>query len=273
MSLLEAVVLGVLQGLTEFLPVSSTAHLRIVPALVGWADPGAAFTAVTQFGTLVAVLVYFRRDILRYTRSFLRCLLVRKPFAEHDARLAWWMLLGTIPIIVCGLAFKDFIETSFRSLYVIAGALLAVSLLLIAAERWSSRRRDAATLNLADALLIGMAQACALIPGVSRSGATITAGMFRQLNRAAAAEFSFLLSIPAVALSGFYQLYKLRAVLTSGFGLDLLVATVVAGIVGYLSIEFLLRYLRSHSMYLFILYRVALGLAILAMLWSGQLAA
>lgn len=266
MSILEAVVLGIFQGLTEFLPVSSTAHLRIVPALFGWNDPGAPFTAVTQIGTLIAVLVYFRSDIIRYSRAFTTGLLKGTPFVSHDSRLAWWMLFGTVPIIVCGLAFKDLIETSFRSLYVISGSLLVVSGFLVLAEKRSSFRRDTATVGLADSLIIGMAQALALVPGVSRSGATITAGMFRQLNRASAAEFSFLLSIPAVALSGVYQLYKLRHALGSELGVGLLVAVVVSGVVGYLSIEFLLRYLRSHSTYLFVLYRVALALLILALL-------
>jgi undecaprenyl-diphosphatase len=271
MSILEAIVLGLFQGLTEFLPVSSTAHLRIVPAILGWSDPGASFTAVTQFGTMVAVLVYFRSTILRYTRAVISGLLNGKPFADHDARLAWWMVVGTLPIIACGLLFKDLIETSFRSLYVIAGSLIAVSAALVAAEKLSSFTRDSASTGFTDAIVIGFAQALALVPGVSRSGATITAGMFRQFNRASAAEFSFLLSIPAVALSGLYQLYKLRDALGSAFGVNLLIAVVVSGVVGYASIGLLLKYLRSHSTYLFVVYRLVLGVAIFALLWTGTL--
>ena len=271
MNIIQAVVLGIVQGLTEFLPVSSTAHLRIIPALLGWDDPGAPFTAVTQIGTLLAVLLYFRKDIIRFTKAFAQALLKGTPFATQDARLAWWMIFGTIPIVVFGLLFKESIETSFRSLYVIAASLILVSILLVVAEKISSFTRDASTLGFPDTQIIGIAQAMALIPGVSRSGATITAGMFLQLTREAAAEFSFLLSIPAVALSGLYQLYKLRHHLASGLGIDLIVAVIVSGIVGYLAIGFLLKYLRSHSTYIFVYYRVFVGLVILALLFTGVL--
>ncbi len=266
MSLLEAVVLGIVQGLTEFLPVSSTAHLRIVPALLGWNDPGAAFTAVTQIGTLLAVFVYFRRDIAELSAAFARSLITLKPFGTQESRMAWWILFGTLPIGIFGLLFKDFIETDFRSLTVIAVSLIALAVLLSIAERAGKRRRTLAEMKLIDTQAIGLAQALALIPGASRSGTTITAGLFLNLKREDAARFSFLLSIPAITLSGLYQLYQLRSQLAGEFGIALLVAVVVSGIVGYLSIGFLLRYLRSHSTWLFIGYRIALGIVILILL-------
>ena len=266
MGLLEAVVLGIVQGLTEFIPISSTAHLRLVPAFLGWDDPGAAFTAVTQIGTLVAVFVYFRREILTLTLAFAAALRTRAPFGTPDARMAWYILFGTIPIGVFGLLFKDLIETDFRSLTVIAASLIVLALLLLAAEKLGRRDRVLTGIRMIDAFWIGLAQAVALIPGASRSGTTITAGLMLNINREDAARFSFLLSIPAITLSGVYQLYELRAELAGDLGLALLVAVLVSGIVGYLSIEFLLRYLRSHSTNLFIVYRIALGLCILLMI-------
>ena len=210
MSLLEAVVLGIVQGLTEFIPISSTAHLRIVPAFLGWEDPGAAFTAVTQIGTLIAVFVYFHRDIAALSAAFFRSVLAMKPFQSSDSRMAWWILFGTIPIGVFGLLFKDMIETDFRSLYVIAFSLIGLALLLLAAERLGRRNRGMDTMRFSDTQLIGLAQALALIPGASRSGTTITAGLLLNLRREDAARFSFLLSIPAITLSGLYQLYQLQ---------------------------------------------------------------
>ncbi|MFZ1729244.1 MAG: undecaprenyl-diphosphate phosphatase [Bacteroidota bacterium] len=266
MNLFEAVVLGIVQGLTEFLPISSTAHLRIIPAFVGWEDPGAAFTAVTQIGTLIAVFIFFRSDILSLSRAFTRSVLALKPFETQESRMAWWILLGTIPIGVLGLIFKDLIETEFRSLIVIAISLIVLALLLAVAEKIGKRNRTLEKMSLFDTQLIGFAQALALIPGASRSGTTITAGLFLNINREDAARFSFLLSIPAITLSGLYQLYKLHDVLAGEFGIALLVAVVVSGVVGYFSIEFLLRYLRTHSTWLFIIYRIALGSIILIMI-------
>lgn len=266
MGLLEAVVLGIVQGLTEFIPISSTAHVRLVPAFLGWEDPGAAFTAVTQIGTLAAVFVYFRREILALSTAFFEALRARKPLGTPDARMAWYILLGTIPIGVFGLLFKDMIESDFRSLTVIAGSLIILALLLLLAEKLGRRDRPFSRIGMLDTMLIGLAQAVALVPGASRSGTTITAGLFLNLNREDAARFSFLLSIPAITLSGLYQLYELRAVLVGDLGLALVVAVLVSGIVGYLSIEFLLRYLRSHSTNLFIVYRIVLGLGILLLI-------
>lgn len=266
MGMFEAIVLGIVQGLTEYLPVSSTAHLRIVPALLGWPDPGAAFTAVTQIGTLIAVFVYFRRDIGSLSAAFGRSLVTLKPFETAESRMAWWILFGTIPIGVFGLLFKDMIESDFRSLHVIAGSLIFLALLLLLAERVGKRRRDMRDMRMLDVLLIGVAQAVALIPGSSRSGTTITAGLLLDLRREDAARFSFLLSVPAITLSGLYQLYQMREALAGELGLALLVATAAAGVVGYLSIEFLLRFLRTHSTGVFIGYRIALGTVILILI-------
>ncbi len=272
MSLFESIVLGIVQGLSEFLPISSTAHLRVLPALVGWEDPGAPFTAVTQIGTLVAVLIYYRREILDLSRGFTRSIVHRSPFESQESRMAWWILFGTIPIVLAGLVLKTAIETNFRSLWVIAGSLIVLALLLWLAEKVSRFDRGMRELRLRDVMLIGLAQAVALVPGASRSGSTMTMGMFLNLSREAAASFSFLLSIPAVALSGLYQLYKLRADLAGSFGLGLLIATVVAGLVGYASIALLLSFLRRHGTGVFIGYRIVLGIALIVLLATGMIA-
>ncbi|MBR9976939.1 MAG: undecaprenyl-diphosphatase UppP [Bacteroidetes bacterium] len=266
MSIFEAIVLGIVQGLTEFIPISSTAHLRIIPAFFGWDDPGAAFTAVSQIGTLIAVFIYFRKDISILSMAFTRSLVVMRPFATPESRMAWWILFGTIPIGVLGLLFKDLIETEFRSLTVIAISLIVLALLLGVAEWAGKRKRSASELNFLDVQLIGIAQAFALIPGGSRSGTTIMAGLFLNLKREDAARFSFLLGIPAITLSGLYQLYQLRSELLGDLGIALVINVVVSGIVGFLSIAFLLRYLRSHSTALFIVYRIALGIVILILI-------
>ncbi|MGH3424043.1 MAG: undecaprenyl-diphosphatase UppP, partial [Nocardioidaceae bacterium] len=206
---LQAVVLGAVQGLTEFLPISSTAHLRVVPAFLGWGDPGAAFTAVVQLGTMAAVLAYFWRDIIRIIWTWLRSLWTPELRSDIDARMGWYIGLGTIPIGVCGVVFQDQIETVARNLWLIAGALIGVGLLLLAAERVSPQKRETYHMGLADGLIIGCWQALALVPGASRSGSTITGGLFLGLTREAAARYSFLLSIPAVVASG---LFELRAI-------------------------------------------------------------
>ena len=202
----QAIVLGLVQGLTEFLPVSSTAHLRIVPAFVGWEDPGAAFTAVIQLGTMAAILVYFRAEIARILAAWVRGL--RNPEIRQtlDSRLGWYVLVGTIPIGILGLAFRHQVETGARNLELIGSALIGLGLVLLYAEHVSTRDRGVESLTMRDGVLIGLAQACALIPGVSRSGATITGGLFLGLDRTAAARYSFLLSIPAVVLSGLLEL-------------------------------------------------------------------
>ena len=273
MSLLEAIVLGIVQGLTEFLPISSTGHLRIVPAFLGWEDPGAAFTAVTQLGTLAAVLLYFRADLLRIARAWTRSLTDRSLRSELDARLGWYILLGTVPIGVFGLVFKDQIETGARDLYLIGVALIALGLLLALAERVGRRERSIEQLGGRDGLWVGVAQAMALVPGVSRSGATITAGLFLGLDRPSAARFSFLLSVPAVVLSGLLELSSIVSGEEgegTGFG-DLAVATLLAFVSGYAAIAFLLRFLSSHSTMIFVVYRVVLGALVLALVSAGAI--
>jgi len=278
-ALLEAVVLGIVQGLTEFLPISSSAHLRIVPELFGWKDRGAGFTAIIQIGTLVAVLIYFRNDIVRIAAGFFTGLWKLQPFATLEARQGWMMIIATIPIVVFGLLLKSYIENEFRSLYVISGTMIGLAILLAIADwrlRLLQRTRDLRSLEQlgwTDAILVGLAQALALVPGSSRSGVTMTAGMFLEMDRATAARFSFLLSLPSVLAAGLYQLYKERAVIQSSSSewMPLLVATVVSGIVGYASIAWMLRYLRTRSTLVFIVYRIALGLLLLGLLFTGVL--
>jgi undecaprenyl-diphosphatase len=272
-SLFEAIVLGITQGLTEFLPISSTAHLRIVPAFAGWEDPGAAFTAVTQLGTMTAVLLYFRADLARIARAWLRSL--RDPAArrELDARMGWYIILGTIPIGIFGLAFKDQIENGARDLYLISIALIVLGFVLLAAERVGRKERRIEDITRRDGIAVGFAQALALVPGVSRSGATISAGLFLGFDRTSAARFSFLLSIPAVVLSG---LLEFASIVNGSDGQHaglgaLAVATFLAFVVGYASIAFLLRYLSDHSTIVFVVYRVALGSLVLVLVSSGAI--
>src|SRR5687768_16579196 len=273
MDALEAIVLGVVQDLTEFLPISSTGHLRIVPAILGWEDPGAAFTAVTQLGTMAAVLLYFRENLARIARAWLASLSDRPKRRELDARLGWYIVLGTVPIGVFGVLFKDQIETGARDLYLIGIALIVLGLVLAVADHVSTRERQIEDVKTKDGFWVGMAQALALIPGVSRSGATITAGLFLGLDRAAAARFSFLLSVPAVVLSG---LFELSSIIEGEEGEHvgagpLLVATALAFVVGYASIAFLLRFLANHTMFIFVVYRVALGVIVLALAGAGAI--
>jgi undecaprenyl-diphosphatase len=282
MNLFEAVILGIVQGLTEFLPISSTAHLRIIPALAGWKDPGAAFTAIVQIGTLAAVLIYFFRDITAIVREVVRGMLTGRPLGTPEAKMGWMIAAGTIPIVVFGLLFKTEIETSLRSLYWISCALIGLALLLTLAEGRVKKRlgrglgmKSMEEIGWKEALLIGLAQSVALIPGSSRSGVTITGGLFLNLSREAAARFSFLLSLPSVFAAGIFQLYETRDVLLSSPDnlTAILVATLVSAVVGYLSIAFLLNYLKHHTTKVFILYRLVLGAGILILLASGVLPA
>jgi len=265
---LQAIVLGIVQGLTEFLPISSTAHLRIVPALFGWEDPGAAFTAVVQLGTMTAVLIYFRVELWRIASAWLRSVRARERSPrDRDARLGWYILLGTIPIGLLGLLFKNSIETTFRNLELVGGAMIVFSFVMLYAEARSRRDRDLDDLNRRDGLLIGIAQALALVPGVSRSGATISAGLLLDLERSTAATYSFLLSVPAVVLSG---LFELRHAGEGNLPIGATaLATVLAGIVGYASIALLLRYLAHHSIRVFAAYRVTVGILVLSLAAAG----
>ena len=282
MSLLQAILLGIVQGLTEFIPISSTAHLRIVPALLGWADPGAAFTAVIQIGTLLAVLAYFRGDISRIASAVLRDVRLAEFCHNHEAKLGWMIVLGTVPIVAAGLVFQDVIETTLRSLYVISASMIALAIALFVAEWLGEQRvragqppRTLSNLSWADAVAVGFAQALALIPGSSRSGVTIMGGLFAGMDRSTAARFSFLLSLPAIFAAGVYELYKERDALLASHSdaMNLLAATVVSAVVGYASIAFLLGYLKTRSTFLFIVYRLALGFGLLGLLLSGRLAA
>ena len=271
MSVIEAIVLGIVQGLTEFLPISSTAHLRIVPAFAGWEDPGAAFTAVVQLGTMMAVLLYFREDLWRIARTWVASLRRPELRSELDARMGWYIVLGTIPIGIFGFIFVDQIESGARDLYVIGTTLIALGLLLLLAEHLARRDRAIEDITRRDGILIGLAQACALVPGVSRSGATITAGLLLGFDRAAAARYSFLLSVPAVVISGLFELRKIGDEGGAGAGPTIL-ATIGAFVVGYASIAFLLRWLTRHSTAVFVVYRVALGVLMLALAGSGVIA-
>jgi undecaprenyl-diphosphatase len=270
-SFLEAIVLGVVQGLTEFLPISSSGHLRIVPAFAGWDDPGAAFTAVVQLGTMAAVLLYFRADLIRITLAWARSVARRETEPDQDARFGWYIILGTIPIGIFGLLLQSRIEGGARNLYLIGAMLIALGLVLLLAERVGRRTRAMSSLRARDAAIIGFAQAAALVPGVSRSGATITAGLFLGLEREAAARYSFLLSVPAVVLSGLFELGSIGSGERSIGAIELAVATVLAFVVGYASIAFLLRFLTRHSTGIFVVYRVAVGTAVLAALAAGAI--
>jgi len=271
MSVLQAIVLGLVQGITEFLPISSTAHLRIAPALLGWADPGAAFSAVIQLGTVAAVLIYFAKDIGRLLAAFFQSLRSRKPFETQDSRLAWFVALGTLPVCVIGLLAKHQIETSLRSLYVIAFSMIGLAIVLFAAEKAAKHRRVIADMTLKDGLVIGFWQALALIPGASRSGSTITGGLTLGLKREDAARYSFLLSIPATTLAG---LFELRHYLHAGARPPVaatIIATGVAFVSGMAAIAGLLRYLRTRTTMVFVGYRVLLGAVLLVMLGRGML--
>jgi undecaprenyl-diphosphatase len=268
---LQAIVLGVVQGLTEYLPVSSTAHLRIVPAFMGWEDPGAAFTAVTQLGTMAAVLLYFRTDLWRIARTWTASLRQPELRSELDARMGWYILLGTIPISIFGFAFSDQIESGARDLYLIGTTLIVLGLVLLYAEHVARLDRDLSDINRRDGIVIGFAQACALVPGVSRSGATISAGLFLGFDRESAARYSFLLSVPAVVLSGLFELRDIGHDEGAGVG-PTIIATLLAFVVGYASIAFLLRWLTRHSTAVFVAYRVALGALVLVLTGAGVIA-
>jgi len=270
MSSIQAIILGIVQGLTEFLPISSSAHLRIVPALFGWDDPGASFTAVIQLGTMAAVVLFFWKDLWRITTAWLASLRDPARRSDPDARMGWYLIIATIPIALLGLVFKDQITSGARDLRLIAAALIVMGLVLLAADRTGQHRKEVDALTTRDGLGIGLAQSLALVPGVSRSGATISAGLFLGYTREAAARFSFLLSIPAVVLSGLFELKDVGAPLEKGQvnpgGVPTAIALVVSFVVGYAAIAWLLRYLVRHSTLVFVVYRVALGLLLFVLL-------
>ncbi|SDH36543.1 undecaprenyl-diphosphatase [Leifsonia sp. 98AMF] len=287
MDFINALILGLVQGLTEFLPISSSAHIRIVGELLGTgADPGARFTAIIQLGTEAAVLLYFWRDITRIIAQWFRALFGRIPRNDPDARMGWLVILGSIPIVVLGLFFQDQIETTFRSLWIVATTLIVFGILLGIADWVGSKRKRLRELTWGDGIIFGLAQALALIPGVSRSGGTITAGLFMGYQRRAAARYSFLLALPAVFGSGFYQLYKAvkepctEALAKAGtctpevFGpVETAAATVVAFVVGLLVIAFFMGYISRRSFLPFVIYRIALGVLLMILLAAGVLQA
>ncbi|KAA9110622.1 undecaprenyl-diphosphate phosphatase [Microbacterium rhizomatis] len=275
MHFVEAIIMGLVQGLTEFLPVSSSAHLRILGAfLPGAQDPGAAFTAITQIGTEAAVVLFFWRDIARIIAQWFRALFGRIPRNDPDARMGWLIIIGSIPIVVLGIAFQDQIETVFRSLWLVAGMLILFGVLLGIADAVGAQKRKLGDITYPKGIIFGFAQALALIPGVSRSGGTITAGLFMGFERAAAARYAFLLAIPAVFGSGFYQLYKSKDAVGSYFTLgETAVATAVAFVVALGVIAFFMNYISKHSFLPFVIYRVALGSTVLVLLATGVIAA
>ncbi|HAO13402.1 MAG TPA: undecaprenyl-diphosphatase [Planktothrix sp. UBA8407] len=274
-NLLEAFFLGLIQGLTEFLPISSTAHLKVIPVMLGWGDPGIEFTAIIQLGSIAAVVWFFWQDLIQvFTGSWKA--IRQKDYDSVDFRLALGIALGTIPIVFFGLLIKIFIpdydHSPLRSMVMIAIASIVMAFLLGLAEKIGTRKRDFEHLTPQDGILMGLAQTLALIPGVSRSGSTITAGLFMGLERATAARFSFLLGIPAITLAGTVEL---RMVFVEGIRnaeiLPIIVGLISATIFSYLSIAWLIRYLQSQSTWIFVWYRLAFGVAILAAVWGGAL--
>ena len=271
MTIIQAIVLGLVQGLTEFIPISSTGHLKIVPELLGWGDPGAAVSAVIQFGTILAVILYFFRDIVRLTTGFFRGLVARKPFGDPDSREAWYVIFATIPIVVVGVLLEEQIEGVFRSTWVVTFQLVSIAALLQIAEVYARKKgfRDREEFNAKDAWIIGLGQCIALVPGSSRSGSTIMAALFRRLPHDYAARFSFIMSIPAITAAGIYQMFDSREELLQIGWTPMIVATFVAFVSGWASIFFLLRYLRTHTTHIFIYYRYALGILLAALLVGG----
>lgn len=268
MSLFEAVVLGLVQGLTEFLPISSSGHLRVVSAFFGWPDPGAAFTAVSQIGTELAVVIYFRRRIWAILSTWTRSLFNRELRGDVNARMGWYVILGSVPIAVLGLLLEDQIESVFRDLRLVALNLIIFGVFLGVVDRYARKHRDLVDLNVPRGLAFGLFQSLALIPGVSRSGGTITGGMLLGFKRKEAAEYAFLLALPAVFGSGLYKLTDIGGNEYAGWGATI-VGTLIAGVVGFVVIAWLMRFISTHSFMPFVYYRVGLGILILALVsWN-----
>lgn len=269
----EAAFLGLIQGLTEFLPVSSSAHLRILgPFLPSGIDSGAAFTAIVQIGTELAVLIYFRKDIVRIASTWLKSLFNKELRKEPDARMGWLVILGSFPIAILGLVFQDAIETYLRNLYITAAMLILFGLILGFADRFGKQHRSLDQMTWRDGILFGFAQAMALIPGVSRSGGTITAGLLMGYTREASARYSFLLAIPAVLASGFFQLYKNWGIAGPVSPGATALAAAISFVVGYGVILVFLRIVSSRGYWPFVLYRLILGSLVLVLLWFGYIA-
>jgi undecaprenyl-diphosphatase len=276
MSWLQVVVLSIVQGLTEFLPISSSSHLAIVSRVFFTGDAGASFTAVSQLGTEAAVIIYFARDIGRILKAWFNGLFVKAHRDNVDYRLGWYVIIGTLPIVVLGVAFKEVIRGEVRNLWVIATAMLVFSAVIAAAEYYGRQTRHVEQLTWRDGLLVGVAQCLALVPGVSRSGSTISAGLFLGLDRELSARFGFLLGIPAVVASGLFSLPDAFHPVTEGMsatGPQLTVSVVIAFVVGFAAIAWLLRFVAHHVMYWFVGYRVVLALVVMALLATGVVAA
>jgi undecaprenyl-diphosphatase len=278
LSLPEAIILGIVQGLTEFLPISSTGHLTVAGKLMNLIsedhpEQWTSFIAVIQLGTMLAVLVYFWKDLINIIKDFVHDNIlkpVKYSQQKINSKLGWLIIVGTIPVVIIGLAFKDAIEGALtKNLYVISGSLIILALILALAEKVAKFRKDVDNITIFDSIIIGIAQAISLIPGSSRSGTTITAGLFVGLKREAAARFSFLLSVPAVLASGALQLYEALKFIDQSMAVNIIVATVVSGISGYLAIDFLLKFLKKNSTFVFIFYRIALGILILILILTN----
>jgi undecaprenyl-diphosphatase len=271
--LLKAVFLGTLQGLTEFLPISSSAHLRIIPEMLGWGDPGAAFTAVIQIGTELAVLLYFRKDIWRIGSTWVKSLFRAEYRGHLDSRMGWYIIIGSVPIVVLGIFLKDTIEEDFRNLWLIGTTLIVLGVILGIADRVSASNKRIKDVSLRDAIFMGAAQSLALIPGVSRSGATISMGRFLGYEREAATRYAFLLAIPAVVGAGLFELKEIPHG-DNAFGVGpTIVATVVSFLIGYAAIAWLLRYVSTNSYLPFVIYRIGLGTLTIALVATGVIAA
>lgn len=278
MNLLESIILGIVQGLTEFLPISSTGHLTLAGKFMNLIssehpEQWTAFIAVIQLGTMLAVLVYFWKDLISIIKDFINDNIIKRISYSNqqvNSKLGWLIIIGTIPVVIIGLTFKDVIEGALtKNLYIIAASLIVLALILALAEKTAKFKKNIENVTILDSIIIGVAQALSLIPGSSRSGTTITAGLFVGLNREAAARFSFLLSIPAVLASGVLQLYEAVEFLDKAMAVNIIVATIVSGISGYLAIDFLLKFLKKNSTFLFIYYRIGLGIIIFILLFNN----
>jgi undecaprenyl-diphosphatase len=275
LNILEAIILGILQGFTEFLPVSSTGHLTVAGKLMGLISEEApeqwtSFIAVIQLGTLISILIYFWKDLWNIFNDFLKeNFKERKSFSKQNfnSRTGWLIIIGSIPVVVIGILFKDVIEGSLtKNLYVISGSLIGLAIILAIAEKTARFNKEIKDISVINTLIIGFAQALALIPGSSRSGTTITGGLFVGLNRESAARFSFLLSVPSILGSGLLQLYEALEFIDQSMAVNLVISTIVSGVSGYAAIDFLIKYLRKNSTFLFIYYRIVLGIIILILL-------
>lgn len=271
MDLLEAVLYGIVQGVTEWLPISSTAHLRILPEILGKPDPGAAFTAVIQLGTLLAVLIFFRGELWRALKGWAGSFTNPQLRGTHEAIMGWAIAVGTVPIVVFGVLFKDSIKGQLRSLYVVATMLIVVGILLWIAEKFAKQTRSLESFTVRDGLIIGLCQACALIPGASRSGSTMIGGLTLGFDRSTAAKASFLLSVPSIFAAGIKEFWDARQEILGAQLMPVLVATVVSFVVGYATIAWLIGYLQKRSVGVFVVYRVVLGIVLLVLLQTGKI--